>query len=275
MARLFDELDDYLLITDHADLTLPDGDWCVGIWTYVTDNAGTAWQYLISSNLVPNNNNFQLFLQETNAEGNGDDDHWCSYVRDGDGTLATLVSTLAPGADSTWRLIIIQRDTSVSEIQMWFCVKGAAPSKEDSVADAGFAAMNGGDWNIGRRSDGSASRFYGSIACEFFKGNFCLSQTEIEVLGAGRHIREFGYELDVDLPIWGLHSPETDLSGKNHTAAINSAPPLANHAPIVPFMVYWPGMIREHYSPYVPGTPAVIGPLTWTSLFTVPSYQSG
>ena len=49
MAILFDESTDYYTIADHADLTLPASDWCVGAWIRYSDNSGTIFQYFLSN----------------------------------------------------------------------------------------------------------------------------------------------------------------------------------------------------------------------------------
>lgn len=234
MGIQFDESDDYFVITDAAELTLQDGDWCVGIWTYVSDNAGNYYQYLFGNNAPGDNNNINLLLCEA-SEGTYND-KWNFIVKDGDGTTVNEVSSSSPGADSKWRLIVVQRDTGSNEVQMWFCEAGQSASKEASGADTDLGAINGGDWNLGRRTDGDANRYYGSIACEFWKGDFALTQAEIEALAAGLPIKTFakgaGETLDVYLPMWISEATLLDYSGNGNSGARQSSPTTAAHAPV-------------------------------------------
>lgn len=228
MAIQFDELDDYYLITDAASLTLPDGDWCVGIRAYVSDNAGTGYQYLVNTGLFANNA-FHIALQEDDNDAGGDNGCWFMYTEDGDGTTIELVAGTT-GGDSKWRLIIAQRDANASEIQLWFCELGAIASKEDSVADTDFAAVNGGDWNIGRRTDGD--HYYGSIACEFFVLNAALTQDEITALGTGLRPHDLGYVSNVYLEMFTADATLRDMFGSND-AARQSVPTSVHHQPIM------------------------------------------
>ena len=161
MAIGFNEVDQYYTIADAAELILQDGAWSVGIWTYVVNNTGTNFQYLISNKMVGNNDSINIWLQEEDSSGTPNT--WCTRVVDGDGTDSDILfSATATGADSTWRLIIVQRNTSDNEIQLWHCEVGAAATKEASAADTNFDAINGDDWDIGRRADADADRYYGS-----------------------------------------------------------------------------------------------------------------
>jgi len=230
----FDESNDYYVVADAAGLTLPDGDWCVGVWTYVADNSGAWFQYVLSNNMWGVNDSFNLFLGEA---GNVDANKWAIRVVDGDGTTITFDSApSAPGADSTWRLIVVQRRTAEAQIQMWFCTAGGAAAKVGSAADAGFAAVNGGVWNIGRRVDGNADRYYGSLAAEVFKGNFSLSQAEIGALAGGLPILTLAAQkaatLDLYLPMWRAEATLVDYSGNGNDATRQDAPTSETHPPI-------------------------------------------
>ena len=234
MAIGFDENDDYYTVADAAELTLQDGDWCVGVWTYVSDNAGALYQYILSNNNYGANNSFNLFLGEAAEPTNANE--WGLHLEDGDGTNPGTIFSGATGADSTWRLIICQRDDSENEIQMWFCEKDGVASKENSATDANFNAVNGGAWNVGRRVDGDVDRYYGSIAAEVFKGNFALTQAQIEALGAGMPIKtlckQLGHTLDLYLPMWEADATLLDYSNNGNNGTRNSAPTTETHPPI-------------------------------------------
>lgn len=230
MAILFDELDDYFSIADAAGLTLPDGDWCVAIWTRVTDNSGSNYQYLLSNNNWGVNNSFNLFLCEAGEAS--DPNEWAIRLVDGDGTTVTFDSgAAAPGADGLWRLVVVQRRTADAQVQMWFCTPGATPALVGSDSDTNFDAIDGGAWNVGRRVDGNANRYYGSFAAELFKGDFSLSQEEIAALGAGVPIYALGKSPSMYLVMGTSEATLRDLFGSND-ATRSSAPTTAEHPPI-------------------------------------------
>lgn len=234
MAISFDEINDYYSVLDAAELALQDGDWCVGIWTNHSDNAGIYYHYLISNNALGANDSLNLYLGEA---GNGSiPDQWAFRVVDGDGTNLSATSASSPGADSTWRLIIVQRRTADNEIQLWFCEKGGVASKEGSVADTSFDAVDGGAWNIGRRTDGDADRYFGGTVCEFFKGDFALSQAQIEALAAGLPIlslaAQAGLTLDVYWPMWEADATLLDYSDNGNDGTRQDTPATATHAPV-------------------------------------------
>jgi hypothetical protein len=235
MAIQFDAANDYYSIVDAAELTLQDGDWCVGLWTYVADNAGSAYQYTYSNNGYAANNSINLFLVET-GEGTGNINKWGLVVQDGDGTSVSLVSSTAPGADSTWRLIVAQRRTADNQVQLWFCEPKGAASKVASAADTNFDAVNGAAWNVARRVDGDANRYYGGVLCEMFKGDFSLTQAQIEALAAGLPIKtlaaQAGLTLDLYLPAWTADATLIDYSGSGNDATRQDAPTTATHAPV-------------------------------------------
>lgn len=234
MAIGFDEGDDYYSIADAAELTLQNGDWVVGVWTYVSDNAGSSYQYLVSSgNLV--NGSINIHLAE-DSEAGGRAGEWTLYVVDDDGTIAYIHSTSTPGGDSTWRLIVAQHCSADNEVQLWFCTAGGSAVKAASTADTDFGQCNGGDWNVGRRTDGDADRYYGSVACELFKGNFSLSQAQIEALADGLPVKTLakgaGLTLDLYLPMWEADAVLVDYSGSGNNATRSSVPTTATHAPV-------------------------------------------
>lgn len=230
MAISFDETDDSYEIADSASLTLPDDDWCIGIWTKVDDNAGTLYQYLLSTNYGVNNE-ITFYLREDNCVGGGADS-WSFRVRDGDGTICFVGGVSAPGADGNWRLIILQRQTAGNVIQMYFCLPNAAPTLDDSIADTDFAGVNGGIIDIARRSDDSPARFYGSLACEFFMlMGTSLSTDEIRQLGRGLRIFDLGHIPAVYLEMFSADATLYDVFG-NNDATRQSAPLTVDHAPV-------------------------------------------
>lgn len=227
MAIVFNEIDEWYSIPNTADMDLPDGDWCIGIWTRVTALSGAAWEYLLSNNTYNGTPAFNLYVSEAS-------DNWLLNIKSDNGaSTGGATSTDAPGADSVWRLVIVQRDTTANEFQLWFCTFSGTPSKQIADSDAGYNGVTGQAWNIGRRTDGNADRYYGNEAAEFFKVDAALSSAEIKALGAGVTIWELGYTPDVYLPMRSAEATLVDLFGSND-ATRNGSPATVEHPPVLP-----------------------------------------
>jgi hypothetical protein len=231
MAIQFDESTDYYAIPDSADLTLPTSDWCVGIWTFVSDNTGTDFQYVISNGTFRGTDTFNLHIKEDSAPSSAG--RWEADVTDGSNNDSEIISSSSPGADSKWRLIVVQRRGVDSEMQMWFCEPGQTAVKQGSDILHPDTVDGSNDWNIGRRQDGSGTRYYGSIAAEFFKGDFSLSQSEIEAIAAGNPVYTLGKTPDVYLQMKTAGATQRDLFGSNDATENGSPTTAAEHAPIV------------------------------------------
>jgi len=108
---------------------------------------------------------------------------------------------------------------------------GGSVVTEDSKADTDFGAVDGGDWNIGRRVDGNADRYFGNTLCEFWKGDFSLTDAEIEAIAAGWPPWALGHTLDIYLPMAESVATLRDLVGGND-ATRASAPTTVEHTPV-------------------------------------------
>lgn len=233
MALAFNETNQWVAIADDPSLNLgASGDWCVGGWTNVSDNTGSLFQYFLSNNNFQVAHSFNLFLIET-SEGTSPDAWRCAITDSGSRnyTLDSSDTTNSPGGDGKDRLIIIQRVSGSSELQMWFCEAGASAVKVSNVADTSWNGVNGGAWNIGRRVDGNADRYYGGEGSEVFLCDFSLTSEEITALGNGVRIKDLGRVLELNMPLDGIESTEPDLSGNGNNGTVNGATK-ANHPPI-------------------------------------------
>jgi hypothetical protein len=226
MAVNFDrtKATDYFAISDAAELTFQDGDWCVGIWSKIHDDSGSEYRYLVSNKEFNTNSSFNLYFSDSS-------NRWTIAMFDDDGDYFQFFASATP-ADSLWRLLIIQRRVTDSELQMWFCEEGETATKEASSSDAGFDASNGNDWNVGRRVDAVAGKYFEGDACEFFKGDFSLTQSEIEALADGHSILSLGKSPDVYLPMWSAEA-QIDFSGNGNSGTKNGTPTIADHASVM------------------------------------------
>ena len=233
MAILFDEVNDYYSIPDNAVLTLPNGDWCIGLWLKVDDNTGTNFQYFLSNNgTLGGSTSLNFYIYEDSASpGTGDPGDYIANIAGN-----SLVSSSSYGADGVWRLWIFQRTPSL--LEWWSCAAGAGAVLEDSVAIPITSIDSWNPLNVGRRQDGNADRYYGGQLAELFKGDFSLSQSEIEAIASGWPPFALGKTLDVYLPMQTAAATLQDwFSGL--TATRNDAPTTVEHPPVK----WWPQMI--------------------------------
>ncbi len=177
-AISFDESNDYITIPSHAKLEWPDGSWSVWIWYYLSDNTGTAYQYILSHRSTSDTPNVNLFIYEAGEGEPANINKWKVYLKDNDGTLVEAIATTAIGADSKWHLLGLQRDTSAGEIQIWIDTK-----KDISKADTNVNAITTNyQLEIGRRADGNANRYFGGLISHVLKYDRALSVSEIALL---------------------------------------------------------------------------------------------
>ena len=198
-SSLMDGVDDRIEIADTADLTLPDADWCIGVLMRSTDSSGTAWQYVYSSLNTSNNGSVNIYLREAS---NSNPNVWNFLLRDDDGTYYQINGSTVIGGDGKYYWLILQRDTTANELQLWFCEVDDSYNtavKEISTADTGVDTYDGGaqdnGFQIGTRASNSTARHFGGYVHEFFTAtNQCLSQSEIELL-ANSHVRYIPIQL--------------------------------------------------------------------------------
>jgi hypothetical protein len=259
VAISFDESNDYYTISDNAALTLPDGDWCMGVWTYVSDNSGTAFQYSVSTNYVSNGTWFLYLVEDSASSFQG---RWQVYVKDNSGNRMSggsvstnYLTSVSYGADSVWRLFVIQR--SGSNFELYTCPLFGSVVSEDTASVASVGAIDSPSaLNLGRRSDGNSARYYGGVLAEFFKGNFALTTGEIAALGQGLAITGLGKPVDVYYPMIRAEATLYDrYSGL--AATRQDAPATVAHPPLIypaqPYIMSVPAAGAPPVSDALPG----------------------
>lgn len=144
----------------------------------------------------------------------------------GSGTV-THDSTTAHTETGTWHHLAVTYDGS----NVTFYFDGStdgSPSETGSItshAVGNFIGIDNGSFN--NNSDAKI--------CEVAVWDVVLSANEIAALAKGQSPMLFRYsDLQGYWPIYGIHSPEIDLSQNRYTGTVNGTPSLANHAPVVP-----------------------------------------
>ena len=184
MAWLFDEANDYVTLAANSALNLPDGDWTIAGWVNLTDNTGSAFQYLLSWGSFGAVNTFQLYVTESSVpspnENQRDDLSWNVIDTDGDSVSSQGASNPPVfNAPSGWYHIVFERNGSIVSTYV-------DNSFIHSQIGSGLNGVSRGDaLYFGTRSDLNADRFFGGAMAEFGKWNRSLLDSERAALAKG------------------------------------------------------------------------------------------
>ena len=169
MAWHFDEANDDVQLTDHAALTLPDGDWTVAGLVKLDDNAGVSRQGVLcwgTLSAAPSMN--VLFIEEDAA---GDANKILVQTEDADADGMAFYSSTTPGTSRVWQHIALVR----SGTTLTLYVDGVSVG---SQVDATYNAVNVAEnLYFGSRSTGD-QRLGGDLA-EWCKWNRALDIDEL------------------------------------------------------------------------------------------------
>lgn len=232
MSREFDETADYLTVAYHSALALPDGDWTVQWWLRCDDITGTGYQYFHSWNWAAGaaNERFYGYIAEASEPfpANGAPFIKCE---DASGNVQQVyTSEIFPSND--WYHILVRRTGSgTSSLQVF--VNGSNDTTYQDNAD--FNGINPSTgFEIGRRDDANATRYWGGRIAEHAKWDRALTDGEIAALARGAPVLRFATDLKVYIPILGIGSIEPNYAGTGVDAGVVSAPPYAPHPSIQP-----------------------------------------
>jgi hypothetical protein len=216
----------YYSVADSSGLTFPNGQWWFAFWARIDDNTGSAFQYLISNGGFLATSSFNIFLGEASASVY--DGQWSLAARDGSGNyipgqtdVEQMVSTGSSYADGVDRLYVFQRTSS--RFEFWSCTKNGTATLEDYSDDLNsVGAIDGGAWNIGRRTDGNSDRYFEEHAGEIaFTSGASLSQAQIEAMAVGTQtVLQLGHSPEAYWPLTDSDDT-TDAAGNSHTLTEN------------------------------------------------------
>ena len=148
--------------------------------------------------------------------------------------VATVASGLTVNA-STWYLAVWRHRATVEVEFDLIPLDGSAPS---NVIIANTSGINtpSGDAAFGKQLTGAIS-WYGGLLATCVVYSSALTDTELDAIGRGMIMASFNRTDLVGLwPMWGVSSPEPDLSGKQQNGTVVGAT-LAGHAPVGPYVM--------------------------------------
>ena len=223
-AVQFNETDSVYTFADSPSFDLPDGNWTIGVIMALSDNEGTAGQYMFSAGGYLAANSVNLFVWEAQSASNA---NMVSFaVRDSVGTSHDYRGSAAPTmlTDGKYRLWTFERNKTTLTLNVYVTeVNGTRATYSQNPASAlvGISPTGGaaGVPTIGGRSVTPADRYFGGRIYCAFQINSLLTQSQTESIAAGIDLVT-GLGLS---PTWYVKLTDTsatvpDLSGNGNTA---------------------------------------------------------
>jgi hypothetical protein len=165
----FDGVDDYITITDDADLDFGTGDFTVLVW-FKTSDGGRIWQ-----KRTDNNNEIGMYLHSSFIRGLAE--------IGGAGVVKQQIDS--DFTDDTWRCAIWVVDRDSTENSKMY-INGVSQTLGTNTVDSGANDLDYGNMHIGSR-DGSEGWFDGQLTqIRFF--NKALTATEVKELYSGASV---------------------------------------------------------------------------------------
>lgn len=221
MARIFDGIDDYLEITDHADLDVGTGDFTIVIW-----NRSTASQ---ASDARIFNKGGAIRYEAGNLNVGS-----MSFVVDDDNIKNQAnYNSVTELEDGLWHMWTFEHDVGTA-------LKIFLDGDNEKASAGGGTVLsldNSDSLIIGKGGPLGGPEWKGELS-GFALIKRVLTGAEKDAIFKIGNARRLSTRPSIDLPLWGLHSPEIDLSGGGHTATVNG-PTVVNGPPITPFTPKW------------------------------------
>lgn len=217
----------YYTISDATNLTIPDGDWTIGVRVRIQDNSGSKFQYILSTGDFGSAGAFQLFLHEDDNTGGDFASSWGFQIVDDSANEINVREENDPdalGEDDTERLIIAQR--SGDTLYLKTCPNNGTVTTISTSDASGMGQSDGGDLHYGNRADNDPDRFFEEHAGQFFFVKAALSDAQIEDLAALQGLEDAGVDagdIVFDLQPTGPDATLTDQSGNGHDATQNGS----------------------------------------------------
>lgn len=183
MSVKFNALGDVYTTAVNSLHNLPDSAWCIGVWAKeTTDTTGANARTVFSTG-----SSGQFYKVELTGPGNSTPGAVTSA-----GTYGTIRGDTNRGADSKWRLIIIQYEPAGNACFIYTAAVNGAARYEATVARTALVTTViptlGMTFGAPTASASTLNAFIGGSIWRYFKGSFNLTQAEMSRLAAGHDI---------------------------------------------------------------------------------------
>ncbi len=173
-SLIFDEINDHVQITDHADLTIPaNSDWTVMTWVKATDVAtGTDFKYVFST-IQTGDNKINLFIEEDTQFD------LALSAQDGGSVSTGQFNTGTAVPEDEWILVAATYDEGTTTATVVQCDRSGSCQSQTSNTNFN-SSFDPADWDFGRRADGDVDRYFkGSMAY----GALCHQEFTVAQIG--------------------------------------------------------------------------------------------
>jgi len=226
----------YYVVTADTSLDLPDGDWCVGWWYRIEDNAGSGFHFPFSWGGLDGNNSFNAYMAE---DSQGDPTRVRNFVLDildvGYNRFEDQGNWLAGDANDINigdnELVIFQRAGDTCYI--YTAPVGGAPTEQGQDTNALFTTCSlSTDLYIGAYQGLTTAWFHDEHMGEVFLMHDSLSTEEIAAIAGGVPVGQLNKDLRMWLDFKEAAATFVDLSGNGNDATRNGSPVTSEHFPV-------------------------------------------
>lgn len=210
----------YYSIADHASLTLPASDWFFGFMFQVFSNTGTSDQSFISNNDVSVNNDINVYLRGTASGTNPDQLRFGYQDGAGVGTIIVADANHKTPTNGIPKWGFFRRCAATGLMEVWLAQSGYV-SRAVTASIGALSTIDGGAWNIGRRSTGANQLQAGNTMAHVMMGNFAISPEEMyQLANGGLEPSYWNRPLIFYLPFNSSEATVYDLSGNGNHATL-------------------------------------------------------
>ncbi len=224
---IFDEIDDYVAITDHADMTIAaNSDFSVMAWVYQsTQPDGGDLKYVFSTGALTDTDMIQVFLRE-------DTPFDSTAIVDIDDTEVSAASG-SQFPIREWTLLTLVYDEAATTQRIVECNRAGTCATTISETIDWSAELNASTWNCGRRGDGDANRYYGGRMAYCALCETKYSNAELSSLASGT---QANFEAEASNCTFFLNDIldddlTTNCGGSGCTVIQNGSPVIGNGGP--------------------------------------------
>ena len=177
----FDEVNDFFDLQDNAA-------WDVSIagvsqgyigWLEIDDNSGANFQYFFSSGAFNAPNSVNCYINESGQGADANKFKITTQAAGGTQDAVTTAQTFPTGKI----LYVAQFNSTNTRWEIVLCDEGGTAVRYTAAANVTNNVISS-NWNLGRRQDANADRYYGGKVFNWAKFTGLLSNADVEALAA-------------------------------------------------------------------------------------------
>jgi len=213
MSRNFTGTTDVVAVGDSTSLRTPSTAITAACWIN-PDSTQTNWATPLYKGRSDGNHSYGFGQNDTSSR------QYRGYIR---ASLATYTSLTTQLSANTWYFLVLRWAGAAVSLRV-YNADGSINQTVTSDPDSGTIDYEALDFKVGPLFSGKVAGVYVT--------NVSLTDDEVLALLRGSRPRQASA---VDWPLWGVASPEADLSGNGNNGTVTGAT-AANHAPVAGYV---------------------------------------